>query len=54
MKTKKITKKLELNKETITNLGNDEMRKVQGGGVSILFSCACSIISCIICTYHCP
>jgi hypothetical protein len=49
MKTKKINKKLELNKETITNLGNDEMRKVQGGGITFKFSCACSLVSCVIC-----
>jgi hypothetical protein len=49
MKTKKINKKLELNKKTITNLGNDEMRKVQGGGITFKFSCACSLVSCVIC-----
>ena len=49
MKTKKINKKLELNKETVTKLGNEEMQKVQAGGISFLFSCACSLISCIIC-----
>ena len=49
MKTKKLTTKLELNKKTITTLRNEEMREVQGGGVSILFSCACSLISCVIC-----
>lgn len=49
MKTKKLTKKLGLNKKTIITLRDEEMRDVQGGGVSILFSCACSLISCVYC-----
>lgn len=31
MKTKKFGKKLELNKNTIANFGNEEMGKVKGG-----------------------
>ncbi|HLP47939.1 MAG TPA: class I lanthipeptide [Candidatus Kapabacteria bacterium] len=31
MKTKKINKKLILNKETISNLKNDEMNRLKGG-----------------------
>ena len=31
MKTKKLTKKLVLNKETVTNLNNREMGVLQGG-----------------------
>jgi hypothetical protein len=49
MKAKKINKKLELNKKTISELGDKEMQKVQGGGISFKFSCACSLISCEIC-----
>jgi len=32
MKTKKVNKKLSLNKKTIANLGNNEMNGVHGGG----------------------
>jgi hypothetical protein len=32
MKTKKLSKNLILNKETVVNLNNDEMTQVQGGG----------------------
>jgi len=49
MKTKKISKKLELNKKTVSELGKKEMQNVQGGGISFKFSCACSLISCVIC-----
>ncbi len=31
MKTKKITKKLELNKETLINLEDSQMNEVKGG-----------------------
>ncbi|MCU0290004.1 MAG: class I lanthipeptide [Acidobacteria bacterium] len=31
MKTKKIDKKLILNKNTISNLGNEEMNRLKGG-----------------------
>lgn len=31
MKKKKIQKKLDLNKQTISNLGNDEMANLHGG-----------------------
>lgn len=31
MKTKKFSKKLVLSKQTIVNLGNDEMNKLKGG-----------------------
>jgi hypothetical protein len=50
MKTKKITKKLDLNKKTITNLRDEEMRKAQGGGNSLLFTCGHSLLSCVICS----
>lgn len=49
MKTKKMNKKLELNKKTVSELGSEEMKDVQGGGISFLFSCACSLVSCVVC-----
>jgi hypothetical protein len=39
MKTKKFSKKLVLNKKTVANLENGEMKKVQGGKTVV--SCPC-------------
>jgi len=46
MKTKKFNKKLSLNKQTITNLGNDDMSRANAGKddektVSIIFEFTC-------------
>jgi hypothetical protein len=44
MKTKKMSKKLSLNKLTITNIGNEEMQAVEGGDswtCSFTYSCSC-------------
>ena len=48
MKTKKFTKKLLLNKTTVTNLSNDESKKILGGNNTAEFtSCpeACLCLS---------
>jgi hypothetical protein len=46
MKTKKLSKKLVLNKKTIANLKNDEMKGVYGGEIATtLWS------NCILCSY---
>ena len=42
MKKKKIQKKLDLNKQTISNLGNDEMANLHGG---CLTGWICELIS---------
>ena len=34
MKTKKVSKKLVLSKQTVVNLGNDEMSNLNGGGIT--------------------
>ena len=42
MKKIKLTSKLQLNKETIANLNNEEMNKVNGGkAVASLFTLLC-------------
>ena len=51
MKTKKLIRKLTLNKETVTNLGS-EMKNVLGGGSSCYTEC--NQYTCAdICTYSC-
>ena len=40
MKTKKISKKLALNKLTVANLGNDDMKQINGMGDDISITCA--------------
>jgi hypothetical protein len=54
MKTKKLSKKLTLNKSTITNINTPEMAQVKGGGT--FWDTAC--ISCSFYTYcsecYCP
>ncbi len=45
MKTKKIDKKLSLNKKTISNLGNNEMNSVHGGGTLDTLCCFPSCVS---------
>jgi natural product precursor len=42
MKTKIFTKKLNLNKQTISNLKSDEMTKINGGGTRV----TCTIMTC--------
>lgn len=44
MKKKKLTKKLELNKENISSLNFDEMSKMKGA-ISLVFACteSCSV-----------
>ncbi len=39
MKTKEFNKKLTLKKETISNLEKDMLKKVIGGGVTLLVTC---------------
>ena len=51
MKTKKIVKKLELNKTTITNLKNEELNHAQGG---IYESHQISACTCYITLACCP
>ena len=57
MKTKKFNKKLSLNKQTITNLGNDDMSRANAGKddektVSIIFEITCNP-SCTSCPVPC-
>jgi hypothetical protein len=47
MKAKKFSKKLALNKETISNLKNDEMKGVYGGIKYTMTRCpSCDTITC--------
>lgn len=39
MKTKKFNKKLELNKQTVADLRNDEMKNAKGGAFTDDFTC---------------
>ncbi len=53
MKTKKITKKLNINKTTISNLEHAQMQDVKGGAVTWYYTCKfetgtiCKISMCI-------
>jgi len=48
MKTKKITKKLSLNKKTVADLNHGELKNAQGGyGPSVNYS------NCLACTHSC-
>jgi natural product precursor len=49
MKTKKFNKILVLNKETVSNLNDNEMKSVNGGGImSAITGCtSCMSISCL-------
>ena len=38
MKTKKLSKKIELNKMTISNLDNKELFKIRGGTITLGYS----------------
>lgn len=51
MKTKKFSKKLRFNKETILNLDNGKMKAVQGGGLYTDDDPTCPIT---ICATNCP
>lgn len=60
MKPKRITKKLVLNKTTLTNLDNSDMSKVRGGGYTDptwttwrTIEKVCYINSCVNCTWPC-
>ena len=48
MKSKKFTKKLNLNKKTIADLNNDEMNKAHGRGPAsqIVSDCSCLLTGC--------
>ena len=46
MKTKHFEKKLSLNKKTIVNLKNDELKKVHGGIWESMKITACTCFSC--------
>jgi natural product precursor len=46
MKSKKFEKKLTLNKKTIANLKNEEMKKLQGGIWKSMRITACTCGSC--------
>jgi len=50
MKRNKFEKKLVLSKKTITNLGNNEMRKLEGGISAII--CTAPYRTCY--TFCCP
>jgi len=51
MRTKKITRKLTLNKQTISNLKDDEMTKLKGGATVALTECrTVCITNCRPCT----
>jgi hypothetical protein len=49
MKTKRLSKKLRLNKKTVSNLNVNEMKSVKGGGImSDITGCiSCMSISCL-------
>jgi len=48
MKTKKLSQKLKINKQTVVNIGNETMNKVNGGGTFDLTVCF------TICLTNCP
>lgn len=48
MKAKKFNKKLGLNKSTVVNLNNSDLRKVYGGNVTELQETRCAT-GCILC-----
>ncbi len=51
MKTKKFSKKLELNKETIASLNSKQLTDVKAGGPNVSYG----ITTCTVCnTYMCP
>ena len=54
MKTKKFSKKLNLNKKTIVDLNNDDMRFVNGGATSKCETWVPEESVCLICTSLCP
>jgi hypothetical protein len=68
MKSKNFNKRLVLNKKTVANLGNNEMRDIQGGFFadptksqltncieSLISDCISCIITCCVCpTTLCP
>ena len=53
---KKIQKKLELNKRTISSLNNEEIKEAKGGLSALNVSCYCNTDhkSCTIHLYCCP
>ena len=48
---KKLTKKLSLNKATVTRLANEEMRLIKGASI-VIDSCNCDTASCSL-PVHC-
>jgi len=50
MKTKKIGKKLQLNKATVSDLKNDELKKIKGGFTDTCIACE----TCTTCLNPCP
>jgi hypothetical protein len=62
MKTKKFAKKLTLKKETIVDLGNEQLGNVKGGDMSGSDPAICqwhdtcqpTCVTCVTCYYSCP
>lgn len=48
MKSKKITKKLNLNKKTVADLNHDQLKNAHGG-----FKITVHLTNCLACTYTC-
>lgn len=53
MKTKKLKNKLVLNKETVTNLEFNQLKRVKGGDVCDCTCCpTCDDLTCVTCQTH--
>ncbi len=49
MKKVKFNKKLQLNKETVANLNNEEMKNLKGGGPITIINCQTVLTICASC-----